>query len=92
MSDLFFNDSGGYRILMKNSNLFVTSFSIDMMFQYYPSTAQDPTFPTTDSGYSRLILFGMGGGTTSNTNGVFVLLETYNGHDYITALYSHTII
>lgn len=88
MSDLFFNDSGGYRILMKNSNLFSTSFSFDMMIKYYPSSSQDPTFPTTTSGYSRIILFGMGGGTGSNTKGVFILLERYNGNDYITGIYN----
>ena len=83
MSDIFINDNGGYRILMKNSNKFATSFSVDFMFKYYPDTSTNSTFPDTNSGWSRLILFAMGGGTSDSNKGVMILLERYNNKEYI---------
>lgn len=71
MTDIFFTDSGGYRILMKNSNLFSTSFSTDFMFKYLPDTSLTPTFPSDNT---RIILFSMGGGSTTSSKGVTILL------------------
>ena len=85
MTDIYINDLGGYRILMKNSNLFSTSFSTDFMFKYYPSTSSNPTFP---SNQSRLLLFSMGGGTSLSNKGVHILLETFGGKEYITGIYN----
>ena len=85
MTDIFFTDSGGYRILMKNSNLFSDSFSTDFMFKYLPDTSPTPTFPGDNT---RIILFSMGGGSTTSSKGVTILLEKYGGNEYITAIYN----
>lgn len=87
-SDIFINDSSDYRILMKNSNQFATSFGVDFMFKYYSDSSSTPTFPTTDSGWNRLILFAMGGWTANSNKGVMILLERYNGNEYITLIHN----
>ena len=89
MTDIFINDSGGYRILMKNSNLFSKSFSTDFMFKYNSSNDLNPTFPGDNTGNNtRIILFAMGGGSANANKGVVLLLEKYNDKEYITGIFN----
>lgn len=83
-----FTDAGGFRIVKKSSTLFDVSFSVDFDLKYYPSTQVNPTFPSTDTGWSRIILFAIGGGSNNNNHGIVIFLEKYNNSEYITAIYN----
>jgi hypothetical protein len=77
MSDLFFSDVGGFRILIKTQSNFRDYYTCDFMFRYYENT-----FLST---HSRCVLFGIGNGTGSS--GMVVIVERYNDEEYISVLH-----
>ena len=106
MSEVTFGTVGGYRVLMKSTGSILSDvFSVDFKFRYYDSVSRK-TFPeigdsgldgvgdtkTNDTGYSRIILFSMAGGTATSNKGITLLLEKYDYGSgdkvYITAIYN----
>ena len=86
MSDIFFSNLGGFRILIKTSNRFNSHFTSELMIKFYPDNSVTPTFQSTNA---RCVLFGIGNGTSTNTNGFLVLLERYNSNTYFTVIYNN---
>lgn len=76
MSDLFFSDVGGFRVLIKTQSNFREQYTCDFMFKYYENT-----FLST---HARCVLFGIGNGTGGT--GMLIILERYNSEDYISVL------
>lgn len=85
-TDIFINDSGGYRLNLKSSNLFSSSFSTDFMIKYYNGTSQD----TFVSSSSRIILSAMAAASTTNTRGIILTLErNANNIDFVSVLVNY---